>query len=225
MKKVMKRDISVLLTVLMLLSSWVFVAPQKAEALVDQETYDISVMVNIENENDRDDNYYTIRYIRPNGSIGSVKKERAAEKGAGVDGNADYREDTFTLDGIPISLHYCCNGYEFSKWMIEGVSLTSGDGATLFEGRLGARTAIYYKKVQGDLDFQNQTIYLEDHGDQQERTWNNKDKCTKTGRPQVTQVTIEDIPEEVQIPNEPGEYGETSCRFYVKDQFGVRLPA
>ena len=223
MKKVMKRDISVLLTVLMLLSSWVFVAPQKAEALVDQETYDISVMVNIENENDRDDNYYTIRYIRPNGSIGSVKKERAAEKGAGVDGNADYREDTFTLDGIPISLHYCCNGYEFSKWMIEGVSLTSGDGATLFEGRLGARTAIYYKKVQGDLDFQNQTIYLEDHGDQQERTWNNKDKCTKTGRPQVTQVTIEDIPEEVQIPNEPGEYGETSCRFYVKDQFGVRL--
>ena len=225
MKKVMKRDISVLLAVLMLLSSWVFVAPQKAKALVDQETYNISVMVNIENENDRDDNFYTIQYIRPNGSVGTVKKERAAEKGAGVDGNADYREDTFTLDGIPTRLNYTCNGYEVSKWFIEGVTLTSGDGATLFEGRLGCRTVIYSKKTQGYIDFTTQSIYLEDHGYDREYTWTdeNKAKCTRTGRPQVSQVTIEDIPNEVQIPNEAGEYGETSCRFYVKDQFGVRL--
>ena len=223
MKKIMKRNISVFLAVCMLLSCWVFVAPQKAKAVVEQETYDITVLVNIVNENDRDDNYYTIKYMRPNGSTGSIKKERAAQKGAGVDGNADYRADTYQLEGIPISLHYCCNGYETSTWYIEGVALDSGAGATIFEGQLGARTAIYSRKTQGDIDFQNQTISLEDHGYDRKYEWTHKENCTPTSRPHVAAVSIETIPEETQIPNEPGEVGTANCAFVVRDQYGVRL--
>ena len=225
MKKIMKRNLSVLLTVLMLLSCWVFVAPEKAAAVVDQEIYDIDVAVDVQDENDRDDNFYTITYMRPNGSTGSVKKYRAAEMTSGATGESDYRIDSFALEGIPISLHYSCNGYEDSKWYIKSVSLTSGDTKTLFKGTFGCKTTFYSQKTQGDINFTNLTCSLEDHGYDREYTYDTAG-CTATGRPHVQQITMErraDEDGDVQIPNEAGEYGSTGVTFYVKDQFGVRL--
>ncbi len=227
MKKILKRNLSVLLAVMLLLSCWVFVAPEKASAAVDQELYEISVMVNVKNENDRDDNYYTITYIRPNGTTGSVKKVRAAQLTGGVNGNAEYREDRYSLEGIPIKLDYCCNGYEESTWYIEEVNLTSGNNARLFKGQLGARTVIYSRKTQGWIKFDTQEIYLEDHGYDREYNWGENDQykaqCIKTGRPYVNEISMEQTPEDVQIPNEAGFTGDTPMTFFVKDQFGVRL--
>lgn len=225
MKKILKRNLSVLLAVFMLLSCWVFVAPEQAKAIVDQEMYEISVFVNIKNENDRDDNYYTITYIRPNGTTGSVKKTRAAQKSSGVSGNSEYREDTFSLEGIPTRLDYCCNGYEESTWYVERVNLNSGSTAQLFLGKLGARTEFYSRKTQGWIKFDTQEIYLEDHGYDREYEWTaeNKAKCVKTGRPYVNKITTDRLPEEVQIPNESGLTGDTPITFNVADQFGVRL--
>ncbi len=225
MKKILKRNLSVLLAAVMLLSCWVFVAPDQAKALVDQEYYGISVFINIVNENDRDDNYYTITYVRPNGTTGSVKKTRAAQKSSGVSGNAEFREDTFSLEGIPTRLDYCCNGYELSCWYVERVTLTTGNNAQLFKGKLGAQTSIYSRKTQGNIDFQNQTIYLEDHGYDREYSWTDEDKanCVKTGRPYVNEISMGTLPEEIQIPNNDSITGQSPMSFSVKDQYGVRL--
>ena len=225
MKKIMKRNLSVLLAVFMLLGCWVFVAPEKASAAVEQEAYVIDVSVNVEDENNRDDNYYTITYLRPNGSTGTVKKYRAAELTNGATGEADFRVDTFSLEGIPISLHYCCNGYEDSKWYITNVALTSGDTKTLFKGKFGCKTTFYSKKTQGDINFQNLTCSLEDHGYDHEDTYDTA-ACTPASRPHVEQITPERSLDEdgyIQIPNEAGDVSTTGCTFYVKDQFGVRL--
>ncbi len=228
MFKLVKRNLSVLLTVLMLLSCWVFVAPEKAKAAVEQEMYEIEVAVSLVNDNDRDDNYYTITYKRPNGTTGTVKKYRAAELGPGGTGKTEYRIDTFSLDGIPIRLDYACNGNEVSCWYIMGVSLVSGDQKTLFQGQLGGETLLIYKRISAWIDFTNKTSGISDNGtdDKRHNDWTNKDACTATSQPHVAQLTMERRPDEagdIQIPNEAGDYGTTGTTFYVKDQFGVRL--
>ena len=121
MKKQIKKGLSLMLAVLMVLSCWVWVAPTKAEAAGD--TYKLTFYYNVTNEDDGGDEEWARIHYMPNNGTGTEEYMEItfnfSKKGEG--------STTVEVPGWPTAVYAEVNKKAFNETIVEWRGLQIGD--------------------------------------------------------------------------------------------------
>ena len=111
MKKVLKagkKPLSLLLAVVMLITTWVFVAPTKAAGAVTAGNYNLTININVTNKADKTSNiqnsYFTIRYKGKNGTEAQTEMNYDL-KNSGYLNSEGNKSFTISVPGFPTSMY------------------------------------------------------------------------------------------------------------------------
>ena len=145
-RKTGKRCLALFMTVLMLMSAWVFVAPTKASALSSQTAgkYYVKVYWHVDDDSNKSDNTWKLNWRAQDGSTGTY--EYGNNNAASSTG--DKESSVLELNGVPYSIFYQLHnsggfGIGGCGWYIKKITIANNNSMTgavsLWEGTLGCK--------------------------------------------------------------------------------------
>lgn len=136
MKKQLKRALSLILTVVMLFTCWVFVAPKTNAATAGK--YYVRVTWDVENKNSDSGNKMTLTYVKRDGSTATVSKTSCSSS------ETDGQTWDNALDGVPKAIEYRNYGSstDACEWWIKSITVSPNsnyttDAITVWSGTFG----------------------------------------------------------------------------------------
>jgi len=193
MKRHFKRGLSVFMAALMLMTSWVFFAPEKAEA-VTAGKYKITLWAWVGDEANGCNNTLKVNY-RLNNGTGGTDSQTFNLNNLIANGTGD-KEQTYTCDGFPTSMTFRTERSSGSPNVIN----------------------IRIKKIIiGDVSVKDPeyTVDTTAWWSPRETTWSD------WAYPKATTAVIDSQPGNVTIPI--SGTASTTFKAYVKDQYGVKI--
>ena len=126
-KNYFKKSMALLMTVMMLMTCWVFVAPEKAEAAAGE--YTITVKWNLDRNNIKDSGYLRVSYypVKSDGSLDTANPKTVdmLSSWSGKNDKGDY-SSTVTVPGFPynVGLKYDRTGI-YNCWVLKQIIIGS----------------------------------------------------------------------------------------------------
>ncbi len=205
MKNQVKKSLSLLMAVLMILSCWVWVAPEKAEAYSVSEKYKVEIVVNVSNPCDAGHvtcNGTTVISSLPD----SFKKEGTQ--------TLSFESTSFPTT---IFLRITTNAASTSKGEIKSISI---NGITVVSGSFGYNTTKVFSSGNDDFTFapnEDGTSYGSG-SNVKSGTWNWK----KPAFAQIREISVSDEVEISKLPNGAAKTTTVSVKNGY-DQYGVKF--
>ncbi len=116
-KKTGKRSLAVLMTILMLMTSWVFVAPSASAATAGNYTVVVYFNVTGETESKACEEDYIEIWYKPNNGTGTETSQKFDKTGAGEFNSTGSKSFTFTVAGWPTKVKFSIN----QQWYWAGI--------------------------------------------------------------------------------------------------------
>ena len=246
MKKTFKKSISLIMAVIMVMSCWVWVAPQKAEAAAG--SYYVRVYYNLTDYGDDDDWLGDpVDYTGPTMTdIGAgMTLYHKSMNGTGVDDSDDknMKEDIFPTGkngadnvnvndhvyfegvGFPTSIQFYCKagGTDYAEWYITKITVAANSSATehtIWSGKVGC--AYGGSAWQGEISTSGFTSHRKGAG-----TWTQTSDTSKWIYPYANTSTVTWNPTTLTAmtcPETASDAAATqSVSVTVKDQYGVQM--
>ena len=234
-KRTGKKVLSVFLAALMVMTAWVFVAPEKAEA-ASAGSYFIRVYIDVTSKADYSNGYahdkkpndhagVSIMYKSNNGTDGTVKWSDRNLKNV-VNSNGKKTVD-FTLDGFPVGFYIACdnnNWFNKGQWHVYKVEVGSSESSlkTIWTGtaQVSSYSNPYYAQVEMDGTTK---AYAYGTTNTDGDNYVNDSNVSNWKAPVATTVTISGGSTSLIVPTNAG--GSVSSNAYtagtVYDQYGV----
>ncbi len=122
MKNLFKKSVSIFLAVLMILSCWVWVAPEKAKVsaatITPAENYKVTVGFNLKDRTSKGGTFYAKVWYKTANGTGSSSSISGQDAGLGTGGDAHYRYIDINVPGFP---------YYIECWTVISGSFFSSD--------------------------------------------------------------------------------------------------
>ncbi|MGN0468625.1 MAG: RHS repeat domain-containing protein [Acutalibacteraceae bacterium] len=193
MKKQFKKGLSLIMTVFMLLSCWVFVTPTKADAVTAGSTYTLKLYATVDDEANGCDNKLKVTYQTVNGTGSSTTT--TYDLGTLLNSGTGSKTQTISVPGFPTSM-------TFSTQRSNSMSTNVID-ITITKIEIGSVT----------VKSPNYTVDTYGWWSKRETTWNGWEK------PKANNVVFDQNPSAVTVPKTGT--ATTSMRTHLVDQYGV----
>lgn len=220
MKKQLKKSLSLFLAVLMMLSCWVWVAPEKAEA-VDTPTYSLSIVFNVVNTAEAGGHCNVWYY--PFNSDGSLSSTMTEFSITNTDFNSLFKDGNGTngvvktvegIPGWPCKIKTTMNG-KLANDAEVNLKEVRINGITVIEGNWNHRRNLVAGSVSKTLQWDGKGG---DEGDASVANWTKPSFVTLTGISAKDADTLGKLPNGASITTT----GEITGG---KDKYGAALPA
>ncbi len=207
MKKQIKKSLSLMLAVLMVLSCWVWVAPTKAEAAGAPDKY--SVDVNVYVDNPAESVEVTVYYILNNGT--GTYGEKTFTWNDAQNKEKAYDDESFEVDGWPYLLYFHPDSSGVNKHNIQ-IKTIKINGVSIFNDNW---------KMEASTGGENNVKFAYDNSGGSENSWD----FTKYWKPPYVETLTACEEQTVAINKFGGGDAAANASWTLYDQYGVKWSA